>query len=144
MTGVQTCALPIQIDIRETSQDRVTSAIQGLLLHAYFDLAIGNDDRYENLRRLANRVYQRYDASTAGSKGRDRIPLPPYNDLNREVMNHLLDPQAQMLPYAARAVLRTHFGLPAESAAPASNAPNAVETVSTNSVPTNVVSPALP
>ena len=30
-----------EIDIGETSQERVTSAVQGLLTHAYIDLAIG-------------------------------------------------------------------------------------------------------
>ena len=121
----------VQIDIGETSQERVTAAVQGLLLHACFDLAAGNDDRYENLRRLASRVYDRYNAKTASSKGPDRIPLPPYDDLRREVMNQLLDPQ-NGLPYAARAVLRTHFGLPAESATPANTVTNAVESVPTN------------
>ncbi len=122
----------VQIDIGETSQERVTAAIQGLLLHAYFDLAVGNDDRYENLRRLAIGVYQHYVKQTSAAKGNVRIPLPPFDTLNQEVLNQLLDPQ-EGLPYAARAVLRTHFGLPAEStAAAATNSPPTVTIPSTN------------
>jgi len=122
----------VQIDIGETSQERVTSAVQGLLTTAYINLAGGQDDRYENLKRLAIRVYQRYTEKTAGSRGDQRIPLPPFETLNNAILRQLLDPQEGM-PYAARAVLRTQLGLPAESAAPAPAATNAVEKVSTNS-----------
>jgi hypothetical protein len=124
----------VQIDIDETSQERVTTIIQGLLTQAYYNLAIGEDDRYENFKRLANKVYQNYQAKTSGSKGDQRIPLPPYDTLNRAMINALLDPE-KGAPYAARAVLRTQLGLPGETiptnAPPA--APNAVESAPTNS-----------
>jgi hypothetical protein len=127
----------VQIDIGETSQERVTSAVQGLLTRAYYNLAIGQDDRYENFKRLAIRVYENYTAKTSKFRGKDRIPLPPFEDLNRTVLNLLLDPQRGM-PYAARAVLRTQLGLPAETAQPApapTTQTNAVPVVSTNSAP---------
>jgi hypothetical protein len=124
----------VQIDIDETSQERVTSIVQGLLTRAYYELAVGEDDRYENFKRLANKVYQNYQAKTSGSKGDQRIPLPPYDTLNRAMINALLDPE-KGVPYAARAVLRTQLGLPGETiptnAPPV--APNAVESVPTNS-----------
>lgn len=124
----------VQIDIGETSQERVTSAVQGLLTRAYLDLASGQDDRYENLKRLAVRVYQNYTDKTSKFNGDKRVPLPPYDTLNSAVLRMLLDPQAG-LPYAARAVLRTQLGLPAETAAPAPAAvTNAMENVSTNTV----------
>ena len=44
----------------------------------------------------------------------ERIGLPPFDDINRTVLNHLLDPQ-HGLPYAARAVIRTQLGMPAET-----------------------------
>ena len=40
------------IDISETSQERVTSLLQGLLLHSYEDLAIGQDDRAAGFQLL--------------------------------------------------------------------------------------------
>jgi hypothetical protein len=127
----------VQIDIGETSQERVTSAVQGLLTQAYYNLAIGNDDRYAGMKGLATKVYENYTSKTS-SYGAKRIPLPPFDTLNRTVVQQLLDPQAGV-PYAARAVLRTQLGLPAESAAPAPNpgSTNAVENVSTNSPATN-------
>jgi hypothetical protein len=102
----------VQIDIGETSQERVTAAVQGLLTRAYYSLATGQDDRYENLKRLANRVYQRYTKKTAVANGPERIPLPPYDTLNAAVIRRLLDPQTGA-PYAARAELVTKLGLPA-------------------------------
>ncbi len=132
----------VQIDIGETSQERVTSAVQGLLSHAYYDLAIGDDDRYENLKRLANRVYENYTAKTSKYRGNERIPLPPYETLNNAVLRQLLDPQ-NGVPYSARAELVTKLGLPA-SLLETVNTTNASENVFTNTAPTNAVAPAVP
>lgn len=133
----------VQIDINETSQERVTAAIQGMIARSYYELVSGADDRYLGYQNLAKKVYARYVSKTSGFGGPDRISLPPFGDLERTVVNQLLDPQ-KGLPYAARAVLRTQLGLPAETVAPSNAATNAVETVSTNSIPTNAVAPVLP
>jgi hypothetical protein len=117
-----------QIDIGETSQERVTSALMGFLAHAYVDLAIGQDDRAAGFQLLAQKVYDRYR-----SKTEDRVKLPPLDDLKRTVLDRYLDPQ-QGLPFAARAALRTQLRMPAETNAPP-------WTISTNAVAT-AVSPA--
>jgi hypothetical protein len=129
-----------QEDINDTSQERVTSAIEGLLTRAYYNLAIGQDDRCEGLKLLAGKVYQHYQADVGLWKTNlQRSGLPPFAEINRDVLNQLLDPR-RGLPFAARAVLRTQLGLPAET-----NAPPA--TISTNaitpSVLTNTNVPAL-
>ena len=126
----------VQIDIDETSQERVTAAIKGLLIRAYHEMAIGMDDRYQGYKNLAQKIYAKYMASTAMANGNKRIPLPPYNALNQTVLNELLD-QERGFPYAARAVLRTQLGLPAEvPIAAATNAvPSAAANIPTNSVP---------
>jgi len=137
----------VQIDIGETSQQRVTAAVRGLLMRAYYNLAAGDEDRYENLKNLAKRVHERYDAKTAGSNGRDRVPLMPFAEMQTSVVRLLLDPQNDV-PYAARAALVTRLGLPAawlQTPGSTTNAaPNAVEPVTTNSLPTNAASPPLP
>jgi hypothetical protein len=107
----------------------VSAAVLGLLTRAYYALAIDQDVRYDNLKRLANRVYEVYTSKTS-KFGAERIPLPPYNELNNQVLRDLLDPQ-KGLPFAARAVLRTQLGLPAEAALPA---PAPAE-VNTNTAP---------
>jgi hypothetical protein len=63
-----------------------------------------------------------------------RIGLPPFADLNRAVLNQLLDPQAGA-PYAMRAVIRSQLGLPGETNVPpmtVSTNPPAAATVSSN------------
>jgi hypothetical protein len=130
-----------QIDIGETSQERVTSFVQGRLQGAYLALILDDDARYQNFINLATRVHQKYTKSTSSSKGDTRIPLPPLDQLKRTVINDLLNPQGG-LPSEARAILRTKLGLPAESAAPP--ATNAVPVVLTNSVPTNAPAPVRP
>jgi len=133
----------VQIDIGESSQERVTAAVQGLLTRAYHALAVGEDDRYENLKRLANRVYQRYADKNAERDNQERTMLPPYNALNENVIRFLLDPR-NGVPYAARAVLVTKLGRSASMLAPANTPTNSMDSASTNSVSTNAAAPVLP
>jgi hypothetical protein len=106
----------VQEDLGDTSQERTTANVQKLLMQAYLNLAIGQADRAAGFQLLAQKVYDRYRARTEA-----RVALPPMNDLKREVLSQLLDPQ-NGLPYAARAVVRSQLGMP-------------VETVSTNAMP---------
>jgi len=108
----------VQEDIGDTSQERTTAAVQGLLARSYYDLAIGQDDRYAGFKLLAGKVYEHYQAQISGMKSNlQRIGLPPFADLNRAVLDRLLDPQ-QGAPYAMRAVIRTQLGLPGETNVP--------------------------
>ncbi len=131
----------VQEDVGGTDQDRTTAAVQGLLANYYEYLAIGQDDRATIAKLLAAKIYQNYVAKTAHFDNTKRIALPPFADLNRTVLNRLLDSK-QGLPYAARAVLRTQLRLPPESvstnvppaAAISTNAPEVVGTNTSSSV----------
>jgi len=127
----------IQIDIGETSQQRVTAALEGFITRAYLDLASGNDDHYENLMRIAKMVHNNYTKKTAVGAGAARIGLLPFDDMRAVVVKRLVDPKTG-LPYEARAVLRTRLGLPAETA-PTNTAPPAEEAPAPNSSATNAV-----
>ena len=121
-----------QIDAGETSRERVTWLARGLMVRSYIALVQDKDDSYQNLKNLVTRLYQAYNKKTAGSKGDVRIPLPLYDELNKQIVTGLLDPQ-RGLPPEARAILRTRLGLPAEKAVPpatvsSTNAPAAVST----------------
>ena len=125
----------VQANVTDMSQDRMTAAVQGLLVRAYSELAIGQDDRYAGFKLLAGKLYEHYKAEISDRKANlQRIGLPPFADLNRAVLNQLLDPQ-QGLPYAMRAVIRSQLGMPGETNAPpmtvSTNTP-AAETVSSN------------
>ena len=99
----------VQGDIGDTSQERTTAAVQGLLARAYIALAIGQDDRYAGFKLLAGKVYEHYQAEISRMKAnQQRIGLPPFADLNRAVLNQLLDPQARRtLRHARRHSLAT-------------------------------------
>jgi len=129
-----------QSDIKETSREKVTSALEGLLERAYLKLADGDDDGYVNYKNLTRRVYDNYVGKTTAAKGPVRIPLQPFEEMNAMVVRLLLDPQ-KGVPYEARAILRTRLGLERERApaapAPAENAPDAGAAANTNAVGTN-------
>jgi hypothetical protein len=130
----------VQADIGDTAPDRTTSDVQGLLAQAYIALALGQDDRAAGFKLLAAKVYEHYQAKISEVKSNvQRIGLPPFAELDRSVLNQLLDPQ-KGLPYAMRVVLRTQLRMTAETNAPppaSSSAPsattNAAENVMTNS-----------
>ncbi len=121
----------VQADIKETDQNRITAAVEGMLTQAYYALAIGDDNRYAGFKLLADKIYSRYQTEVGAYQGQTRVGLPPLADMNRTVLNQVLDPQ-QGLPYAARAVLRTQLRLPPEAVS--TNAPEAAETNTANSV----------
>jgi hypothetical protein len=121
----------VQIDIGETSQERVTQAVQGLITRAYLSLVTDDDARYQNLMNLAQRVHTKYMKATAGSRGEVRIPLPPMDEMKKTIVMDLLNAE-NGLPPEARAILRTKLGLPAEVAAPAATNAAPAAPASTN------------
>jgi hypothetical protein len=133
----------VQSEIGDTSQERTTAVVQGLLANAYLNLAIGQDDRSAGFKLLARKVYDKYQkeiGKTASSI--PRVGLPPFDSLNRTVLNRLLDPQKPVLPYAARAIIRTQLGMPAETNTPpaaigSTNATSAAVTNAVENVPTS-------
>jgi hypothetical protein len=134
----------VQSEIGDTSQERITGVIEGMIAQSYYQLAIGQDDRSVGFKLLARKIYDKYQKEIGKMKSNlERVGLPPFETLNRTVLNRLLDTQKPVLPYAARAVIRTQLGMPAETIAPPSaagstNAPfpavtNAVGNAVTNS-----------
>ena len=118
-----------QEDVNETmSRDRVKAVIEGLLVRALTSLAVGEDDRSAGFKLLAGKVRDTYSRNTQARA--DALAISPLDDIQREVLNRMLDPQ-DGVPPEMRAVLRTKLNLGPE---PASN------TSQTNSVPESVSS----
>jgi hypothetical protein len=131
----------VQSDIGDTSQERTTAMIAGLLSQAYHALVMGQDDRYTGFKLLAARAYEHFESRISDMKSnQQRIGLPPFADINRAVLDQILDPQ-QGAPYAARAIIRSQLGLPAETNAPpeavVTNAPVPAGLAPTNAPATN-------
>ena len=78
------------------------------------DLANGQDDRAAGYQLLAQKIYDNYRSKTGDQ---ERVRLPTMDNLKREVLNELLDPQ-NGLPFAARAEVRRRLGMPVETVAP--------------------------
>ena len=115
-----------EADIALTSPQDVTSGLQGMLNHAYLDLANGQDARSAGYLLLAQKVYDNYKKKTEDN---ERTRIATLDDLKREVLSQLLDPQNE-LPFAARAVIRTRLNMGPET--------NAPPVVSTNPPPANL------
>jgi hypothetical protein len=122
----------VQSEVGDTSQERITGVIEGLLARSYYELAIGQDERSAGFSRLAQQVYEKYQKNISKMQSNiSRVGLLPFADYNRSVLNKLLDTQNGM-PYAMRAVLRTELKMLPETAAPPAG------TASTNTPPTTV------
>jgi hypothetical protein len=125
----------VQENVNDTSQERTTADVAGLLAQAYGALVLGQDDRYAGFRLLAAKVYEHYQAEISNQKSNlQRIGLPPFADLNRAVLDQLLDPQ-EGAPFAARAIIRSQLGMPEETNVPpmtVSTNTRAAATVSSN------------
>ncbi len=126
----------VQDAVGDTSLERTTSVIEGLLARSYYDMAIGQDDRSAGFNLLARKVYDHYQKKVGKTQNNlYRIGLPPFDVLNRTVLNGMLDTQNPLLPYAARAVIRSQLAMPAETTS--TNAPPLTTTNSVENAPTN-------
>ncbi|MBX3732335.1 MAG: hypothetical protein KF791_07040 [Verrucomicrobiae bacterium] len=111
----------IEEDANETSRDRVTQALQGLLTRAFYNMAVGDDDQGLGLERIAQRLHDVYTAKTTHPSSKDRISLPPMSEVKREVLLELLRPDPEVNP-EFQEQLRTRLNLPADFGVPATNA----------------------
>lgn len=142
----QYCVSRVQEDVTDTSSDTMTEAVAGMLIHAYANLALGQQDRYVGFARLARKAYDTYNRKIDKyAPDTKRVPLPPFRIINDNVLSYLLDPQHGW-PYAARSIIRSQLGLPGDAnlpylphsakspvlVSPSTNAPEA-NTASTNS-----------
>ncbi|HEU6446906.1 MAG TPA: hypothetical protein VFV23_00525 [Verrucomicrobiae bacterium] len=134
----------VQSEVGDTSQERTTAVVQGLLANAYSELALGSEDRAAGYKLLARKVYDSYQNRIKGGNNLERIGLPPWNMLNQTVISDLLNPEESPLPYAARAVIRSQLGMKAETNAPSVStnaATSAISSTATN-MPANAVTNA--
>jgi hypothetical protein len=104
----------VQEDVNETSRDRVTSAIEGLINNSYESLVLDEDERAAGFNRLAKKIWEAYQSAIYNGR-ESSIGLDPLPEIEKRILNRLLDPDEGM-PAEARAVLRTKLGLPAQTA----------------------------
>ena len=100
----------------ETSNERTRAVIEGLLVTAFFNLAIGQEDRGTGLTLLAERVWLNFQAKTEQQEA--RVGLPPMAQMKEEALRQFENTYAPEL--VAR--LRTRLGLPAATNTPPAEA----------------------
>jgi hypothetical protein len=107
----------VQEDVSETmSRDRVKAIIEGLLTDALTALAIGDNERAAGYKLLAQKVRETYSEKTKLREA--ALGISPVDDIQREVVNRMLDPETGVIP-EMRAVLRTKLNLGPEPPSPA-------------------------
>src|SRR5215469_994936 len=82
------CVYRVQGDVKDTSREDTTAAIEGLLVRSYDYLAIGEEDRYAGFGLLARRVYKNYmDKMVKFPSDVARVGLPPFNTINERILS---------------------------------------------------------
>jgi hypothetical protein len=104
-------------DVGETDVNKTTALIQGLLHTAFYELALDEDDRAANYERLAQKIWNRYQAEIQGAE--KRVGLKPMPELKRVVREQIFSPESRFSP-AMQDILRTKLGI---SAPASTNAP---------------------
>ena len=102
-------------DFTSLGHDRVKAAIEGLVAESIASLAADNDELAQRLEYLARGAHASYTTNVA--RGSQRLTLPPFIEMKKEVLNRFLDPNSGIDPRAV-ALLRTKLGLPANTNAP--------------------------
>lgn len=117
-----------QVDVSETDQKKIQSAIEAFVSRAYQSMVIDQDEQAAGYRLLARKVRASY-MSQLDETGAKRIPVPPVEETEQIILNRLLDPNEGM-PFEARAILRTKLQLPPEGTPvpPSAGVPSAVGT----------------
>lgn len=103
----------------ETSRNKTTLMIEGLLQRSFFYQAVGEDEQAEGYSRLAAKIWQTYAKGTefrtmrGNEKVRvDRVDLDPMPVIRQRVLDQVLDPDSGYLDEVLAAQLRTALNLP--------------------------------
>ena len=112
----------VQEDVNETSRDRQTAILQGMISQSFYNLAMGDEDQAEGLERMVQRVHANYAARTDHKASIKRVELPPIGELKRSVLVEMLRPDPEVSA-EFQAALRARLSLPADYGIPATNAP---------------------
>jgi len=114
------CVARVNEDVGETSNVRTRSAIEGILLTAFYSLGTGEEDQYNGLAFLAQQVWSTYMTKMKGDENQlARVGLPPFSTIRAETLRLC---EEQFAP-EMMAQLRTALNLPAPTAAGSTNAP---------------------
>ncbi len=104
-------------EVKDGSVDKVKGIIEGYLTQWGIGLAGDEEEKAVAMERLARNIWRRHELNISVVADKQRINLPPYEQIKKEVVQRLLDPQRGLRPQFA-AKLRTELNLPAPTNAP--------------------------
>lgn len=103
----------------ETSRNKTTLMVEGLLQRSFFYTAVGDADQAEGYLRLAQKIWQVYTRDTefrtmrGNEKVRvDRTDLDPIPVIRQRVLDQMIDPEKGFLDDTLALQLRTALNLP--------------------------------
>jgi hypothetical protein len=95
--------------------NRTVTVVAGYVENSLLALVEGDDERAANMYLMAKKIRDLYQQRIRGSE--ERTTLPPLADIERALLEDLLDPRTGLNP-EARAVLRAKKNIPASTNAP--------------------------
>ena len=117
--------------IVQTGQKDMKMILEGLITQSYLSFLTDQDERADGFMRLARNAHRQYQLNVSQ---RTVIEMPPFGDIQQEVLKRMLDPE-DGLPDEMAAHLATKLGVPlpprvkpahaTEGGRPATNAPAA-------------------
>jgi hypothetical protein len=110
----------LQEQIGDTGQKDMKIVLEGLISQSYLSLITDQDDRAAGFMNLARQAHDRYQASVVLRQ--EAISMPPLGEIQKEVMNQILDPE-NGLPDDMAAVLATKLNVPLPPRVTRSNPP---------------------
>ncbi len=114
----------VQEDINETSRDRQTAILQGMISQAFYNYALGEEDQAQGLERMVQKIHANYARRTDHKASAQRVELPPIAEIKRNVLLEMLRPDPEV-SVEFQAALRSRLGLPADFGVPRTNSPAA-------------------
>lgn len=108
------CIAKVTQLLNETSRDRVRVLIDGILLTAYYNIAIGEDAQGINNLTIAEKAYVRFTKEMAvldDENQNSRVMFPPFSVIKKDVLQTVLDPDTSPWHPQLRAFLRQELGL---------------------------------
>ena len=124
LTFDQYAVARVQEDVSDSGgHDRTQAIIEGLIVSAYQNMVLGEDEAAAGLKLLARQVWLAYESGIPKER-HSAIGLRPFEEIDQEMRRRMLDPQRGEPP-EVRAALRAKLGEPPETAPPpaATNAP---------------------
>jgi hypothetical protein len=106
------CVSRVQEDAGETDHNQTKAVVGGLLLQAFQYAAIGEDDQFVGHKSLATQLFNRFQKKIGIST--ERVGLPPFKELERQVLEDLFRPNSTYMRPVLLEQLRLVLKLPEE------------------------------